>query len=63
VVVTRGDVVVVVCDGGGAFSLLPAAAFILSGLCFHFKPASLPVFCCWFLSISRSVFVWPSVSW
>jgi len=51
------------CDGGGAFSLSPAVAFIGSGLCFHFKPASLPVFCCWFSSSSRSAFVWPSVSW
>jgi hypothetical protein len=62
VVVIRGDVVVVVCDGG-TFSLLPAATFISYGLRFHFKPASLPVFCCWFLSSSSYVFVWLSVSW
>ena len=41
-----GVVVVVMC-GGGAFSMSPVAAFIRSGLSFRFKPASLPVLCCW----------------
>lgn len=46
-----------------AFSLSPATAFLRFGLCFHFKPGSLPVFCCWISSSSRYVFMLLSVSW
>jgi len=56
-------VVAVMCGGGGVFSLFSVATFIRSRLCFRFKPALLPVFCCSVSSPSRFVFVWPIVSW
>jgi len=41
--------------------LSPAAAFLQSGLCIYFRPASLPVFCCWVSSSSRFVLGWLSI--
>jgi len=46
-----------------AFSLSPADACLRSGLIFRFKPASLPVFCCWVSSSFWSAFGLLSVSW
>jgi len=43
------------------FSLSPTTAFLWSRLCFHFRPASLPVFCCWVSSSSRYMLVLLSV--
>ena len=40
-----------------AFSLSLIATFLQSGLCFRFRPASLPVFYCWVTSSSRFVLV------
>jgi len=40
-----------------AFSLSPTVTYIRSRLCFRFRPASMPVFCCWVLSSYRFVFV------
>lgn len=45
------------------FSLSQATAFLWYGLWFCFKPASLPVFCCWMSSSSRFMFVLLLVSW
>ncbi|KEH28116.1 hypothetical protein MtrunA17_Chr5g0427211 [Medicago truncatula] len=46
-----------------AFSLSPVVACLRSRLCFYFRPASLPVFCCWVSSSFWSVFGLLSVSW
>ena len=40
-----------------AFSLLSANTFLRYGLYFCFKPVSLPVFCCWISSSSKSMLV------
>jgi len=39
-----------------AFSLSQTTTFLWPGLWFRFKPASLPVFCCWISSSSRFMF-------